>query len=156
MSKSNPAPRPARAEDVAAIHALARPTFAVFAARVGYEPLPMVTDFAPYVARGDVQVVEDERGLSGFLALEVIEDRLVIDTIGVRPDMQGKGLGSVLLALAERIAKERGYPRLDLYTNAKMIENVSFYARRGYGEIDRHPHPTRPGNVVVWMAKALA
>jgi hypothetical protein len=46
-------------------------------------------------------------------------------------------VGRALLARAEERAAELGLGELPLYTNVAMVENLSFYLRLGYVEVDR-------------------
>ena len=55
----------------------------------------------------------------------------------VAPDVQGRGIGSRLLRLAEEQARARGLGEVRLYTNAAMTENVELYRRHGYQQTHR-------------------
>jgi ribosomal protein S18 acetylase RimI-like enzyme len=83
-------------------------------------------------------------------------DHLMIWSLAVRPDRQGKGLGRFLLRFAERMAREAGLGELRLFTNARMERNLALYARAGYRETGRRPHPRRESFIIVDMAKRLS
>jgi ribosomal protein S18 acetylase RimI-like enzyme len=71
------------------------------------------------------------------LVLEPEEDALLLDNVAVAPAAQGRGIGRKLIALAERRARELGLPKVRLYTNAKMTENLRMYPALGYVEVGR-------------------
>ncbi len=53
------------------------------------------------------------------------------------PRFQGLGLGMQLIDFVEQQARGGGYGSIELYTNAKMTENLGLYPRLGYVEFDR-------------------
>jgi ribosomal protein S18 acetylase RimI-like enzyme len=127
--------RPARAEDVAAIRAVAQAAFAPYLAAIGRAPAPMVADFAAQVAAGLVTVA----GLpvAGYIVAWPRDGVLYVDNLAVRPEAQGTGLGARLLNHAEAMARVRGLEAVELYTNAAMSAALRFYPARGYVETDR-------------------
>jgi len=54
---------------------------------------------------------------------------LYIGKLIVRPDMQGNGIGTLLLQEIERISPQSRY---ELFTSTKSIRNVKLYERLGY------------------------
>ena len=56
---------------------------------------------------------------------------------GVRPDLQGGGLGSRLLELVEEMARKRSAAELALDTAEGARHLVDWYGRRGYREVER-------------------
>ncbi len=87
------------------------------------------------------------RTLSGSLgAAEVAR-------LAVAPDRQGEGLGTRLLAEAERRAGP-GVRELRLFTGERSAANLRLYARLGYVETGRTP--TAAGHALVHLAKSLA
>lgn len=104
--------------------------------RIGRWPAPMLDDYALKLVEATV-LVADEGGLVGVIVLIVKDDHLVIEKVAVDPSCQGRGVGRALLAAAERHAAELGRGELRLYTNAAMTENLRFYPRLGYVEVDR-------------------
>jgi len=56
---------------------------------------------------------------------------------GVRPDLQGGGLGSRLLDIVEGMAGERGAEELALDTAEGALHLIGWYERRGYREVER-------------------
>ncbi|MGP9821019.1 GNAT family N-acetyltransferase [Salinarimonas sp. NSM] len=145
--------RPALPHEGEAVRTLVRAAFAVHVPTLGREPGPMGHDWPACVAAGEVSVLEDEAGALAAVARLVPEpDALLVETIAVRPDLRGTGLGRALLAFAEEEARRRALPRLRLYTNALMAENIALYARHGY----RTTHETgEPPMRKVWMEKKI-
>ena len=147
-----PALRPARPEDAPSVTALVRAAYARWVPRLGREPAPMTEDDPGLIAAGAVSLLEEAGQLLGVLVLIPEADALLIENVAVAPDAQGRGLGGLLLAEAERVARESGRRRVRLYTNAAMTENIDFYARRGFVETRR---ATEHGLHRVYMEKPL-
>lgn len=99
----------------------------------------MVADFGAALAAGSLFVAEDEEsdGIAGFIVFYPRGDHVHLENVAVDPARQGRGLGRALIGFAERHARALGIGRIELYTNAKMTENLAFYARLGYREFDR-------------------
>ena len=53
------------------------------------------------------------------------------------PERQGTGIGSILLARAEDVARSAGFTEIRLYTNEAMTANTTYYEHRGYVETHR-------------------
>lgn len=68
----------------------------------------------------------------GLLVLESAEDHLLLEHVAVDPDVQGLGMGSRLLRLAEERAEAQGLNAVRLYTNVAMTENLTSTPRHGY------------------------
>ncbi|XVQ08017.1 GNAT family N-acetyltransferase [Spirillospora sp. CA-255316] len=128
--------RLATAADVPAIAEVARAAYAVYVPRIGRKPPPMVADFAAAVAAGDTWVAMDA-GVVGYMVLRACADHLLLENVAVRPDAQGRGVGGLLLALAEQRAAELGFDEVRLYTSVAMTENIAYYKRKGYVETHR-------------------
>jgi N-acetylglutamate synthase-like GNAT family acetyltransferase len=132
---------------------LARAAYRHYIPRIGREPAPMAADYVSAVARGHSWVAEDNGRLVGLLVLEPERDHLLLEIVAVAPDCQGRGVGSVLLALAEEQAVALHLPEVRLYTHEAMAENLRYYPRRGYAETHRE---TRDGFSRVFFAKAVS
>lgn len=59
-----------------------------------------------------------------------------IDNLGVVPDYQSKGIGTLLINKAKEWAKKKGYQRLFVISYFKNIRAIAFYKRNGLEEID--------------------
>ncbi len=128
---------PARASDAAAMRSLARSAYRHYVERIGQEPPPMTSDYEALAATADVLLVWRGSVLAGMLITELEEHALLIANVAVAPDLQGRGLGSRLLARAERMAVEAGRREVRLYTNEAMTESIALYRRRGFVETHR-------------------
>lgn len=88
------------------------------------------------VARGDVDDHDAPVGFVGFSldhgGLERDETRGVVDNLFVEPDRRGEGVGSALLAAAERALHEAGAVEIALEAMATNDRARSFYRNHGY------------------------
>jgi len=129
--------RPARPSDASAVTDLVHDAYRHYVTRIGRQPAPMSVDYVQAIADGIVWVVDVDDQVGGVIVLEDATDHVLIDNVAVRPTLQGRGVGSLLLEFAEQHARARGVGELRLYTNERMTENLAYYARRGYTEVDR-------------------
>jgi len=72
--------------------------------------------------------------------------------LAVHPEHQGKGLGHLLIELAESETRDQGYAHLILYTHECMTENIEMYKALGYVETERR---IEHGYNRVYMQKTL-
>lgn len=150
--------RPAQAADLAAITACAEAAYAKYVVRIGKKPAPMVADFASQIAAGQVQVAVAQSGsadeeLLGYVVCYPKDGQLHLENVAVRPEAQGRGAGRALIDFVEDKARTDGLPAVELYTNAKMTENLALYPALGYRETERR---TEDGFDRVFFIKELA
>ncbi len=129
--------RPAEAPDVGPVGDCVRAAYAKYVGRIGREPAPMLADYGAMIRAGEAWVLVEDGGVTGVLAMRPEGDHLFVETVAVRPDRQGGGLGRGLMAFAEEKARELGLPEIRLYTNEKMEENFAFYGDLGFEETGR-------------------
>ena len=129
--------RPATPDDVAAIADLVRRAYSMYLPRMDREPAPMHDDYAALVADGKVAVAVDGDRRARRDRGWIVDGDLYVDNIAVDPAAHGRGVGNVLLELADRGGTAHGCGRVWLYTNAVMTENVGYYERRGFVQYDR-------------------
>ncbi len=147
------ATRPAEPSDCPAIAQLVAAAYGPYVERIGRPPGPMLADYADVVSRGQTWVAQDDDGgLLGVLVLERAEDHLLLNNVAVRPGVQRRGVGRLLLQLAEERAAALGLPEIRLYTNEAMSENLNYYPRHGYLETHR---TTENGYRRVFFTKVL-
>lgn len=144
--------RRARKGEEDAIHALVCHAYAMYVARMGREPGPMLDDYGARVAEGSAYVLECDGAIRGVLVLLDFPDYLLLDNVAIDPACQGLGLGRVLIAFAEAEAPRRGYSEIRLYTHECMTENIALYPRLGYEESHR---VTEKGYARVYMRKKV-
>ena len=129
--------RLATVADVSAIAGLTAAAYGVYVERIGREPAPMLADHDALVAAGDVWVAEVGGAVVGALVVRDAEQALLLESVAVAPAAQGEGVGGALIGHAEHLAAERGLGAVELYTNAKMTENLRLYPRLGYDQVGR-------------------
>jgi GNAT superfamily N-acetyltransferase len=129
--------RPAVAEDVPELRAIAIAAYERYVPRIGRPPAPMTADYAQAVRAGQVWVAAADGVLVGLVVLVRQDDHLLLENIAVSPSAQGRGIGGRLLAFAEVHARQHGLSQVRLYTNEAMTENLAYYPRRGYVETHR-------------------
>ncbi len=135
-----------------AMRRLARTAYQLYVDRIGQEPAPMTADYEAIAAAGEALLVWRNNDLVGMLVTHLEEHKLLVENIAVDPALQGSGLGSELLAEAERIARSSGRDEVRLYTNEAMVENLTYYVRRGYQETHRK---TEDGYNRVYFSKLI-
>lgn len=97
----------------------------------------MIADFQDQIARGQVHVLTDGRLVGGFIVYYRRNDHLHLENVAVDPEFQGLGFGVQLIKHAEQAALALGVGAIELYTNAKMTENLKLYPHLGYSELGR-------------------
>lgn len=134
---SGPSIRAAVADDADRIRAIAKAAYAPYVARIGRRPAPMDADFDAHIAAREVWLATEGGATLGYAVLVDGDDALRLDNIATAPEARRVGAGRALLVFAEAVARRRGFVAIDLYTNAKMVENLALYPRIGYRETDR-------------------
>ncbi len=144
--------RNAMNEDAAAVTECVHNAFRHYIERIGRKPGPMLMDYAQEIREHQVFVVEDKGQIFGVLVLCIKDEGFLLDVIAVEPHAQGKGIGKLLLEMAESEARRQGFASIYLYTHEKMTENQLLYKKIGYVEYDRR---VEHGLRRVYMRKQL-
>lgn len=76
-----------------------------------------------------LKAVDASGALVGSVRARMAEETAYVGKLMVHPDLQGRGIGTLLLAHMEKICSQ---PRLELFTSAKSLRNLEFYERAGY------------------------
>lgn len=126
--------RTAVRSDASWVTDLIRQAFEHYVERIGKVPAPMLRDHGEAIERSETYVPD---GNDGVIVLVPQEGHLLVRDVAVRPSAQGQGLGTRLMQFAEVRAAELGFDELRLYTNQAMWENIRFYTRLGYRELER-------------------
>ena len=129
--------RKAAKSDLLEIETCAADAYAVYVERIGRKPAPMVADFATAIKNEQLYVALENGQLVGFAVFYPQRDHVHLENVAVSPEFQRRGIGSGLIEFVEQQARVEGYCRLELYTNAKMTENLELYPRLGYQQFDR-------------------
>jgi ribosomal protein S18 acetylase RimI-like enzyme len=129
--------RPATIQEAGGVTACVREAYARYVVRIGREPAPMLVDYDAAILAGEAWVLMEGDDTSGVLVMRPEKGHLFIETVAVRTDRQGSGLGRMLMAFAEEAARDQGLHEIRLYTNEKMTENLPFYRGLGFEETGR-------------------
>ncbi len=144
--------RLAHAEDREAIAACVNAAYKMYIERMGKKPAPMLADYAALITAGVVYVIPADDGVSGIVVLFPRADHLFLENVAVRPKEQGRGLGKALMAFVERQARAANLCEIRLYTHERMTENLAYYRKLGYEEVERR---VEDGYHRVFMRKML-
>src|SRR4051812_42365602 len=117
--------RRAVAADLAAVQAVVVEAFAIYRPRLGRDPAPMAADYSALISADRVWVAVQDGDVLGVLVLEPADDHLYLDTIAVRAQARGCGVGARLMELAEAEAARHGLAAVVLCTNELMTENLA-------------------------------
>jgi GNAT superfamily N-acetyltransferase len=148
---------PAAPADAGEILTLSRGAY-ISEAQLYADPfLPPLTETLEDIAR----VIAAEHVLKAVLGGRIVAtgrarqdgDTLRLGRIAVAPDMQGRGLGTGLIAALESLAAP-GTEAFALFTGAKSEPNLRLYMRLGYKET--HRGPGWPGMELVYLEKPSA
>lgn len=138
--------------DLPFVTSCAELSYAIYVDRIGKKPAPMVADFAAALELGQLEILETKDAPAGFLVSYAKGTVLFVENIALHPNHQGKGFGGQIFTLLEDRARIRGMDAIELYTNEKMTENLAFYPRLGFDEVERR---SEAGFNRVYFRKAL-
>ena len=131
--------RRATLADAGDVAALTQAAYAPWVPVIGREPLPMTVDYRIAVQTNQIDLLHQEGVLVALVEMVPKADHLWLENVAVAPAHQGRGLGRVLIAHAEDVARATGTPELRLLTNAAFAANLRFYAALGFTEERRAP-----------------
>ena len=108
------------------------------------------------IRKGHCLVAESEGRIVGFLSTEPHRRELHIREFSVLPDMQGQGIGAVLLRAIGVDALNSGFAALTLTTFIDVPWNAPFYARLGFETVeDFEAHPRLAAEIEQEVAHGL-
>lgn len=102
------------------------------------------------IAAGKVLVARLDGRLVGSVRRVVADGEVEVGRLSVAPDLQGRGIGSRLLAAAEDVP---GATTASLFTGHLSAANLGLYRRRGYREFDRRA--ASAGVELIYLRKPL-
>jgi GNAT superfamily N-acetyltransferase len=149
--------RRATPADADTVRDITHAAYTKWIAVIGRKPKPMMADYDKAVVSNVIDLLEEDS--RPIALIEMIPElsfdpaHLLIENIAVMPERHGEGIGSVLLERAAATARGFGVNEMRLYFNAKFVANHLFYARRGFVEFMREPHPA--GGEIVHMKKSI-
>lgn len=132
-----PSIRLAHQEEHDDIVACIQQAYAGYIPRMGRQPAPMLADYHALIAQDVVYVLPGEEGIRGVLVMMPQDKSMFVENIAVDPRFQGQGLGHMLMAFVEQQARAVQLDEIRLYTNELMTENLSFYHKLGFEEVER-------------------
>jgi len=129
-----------RSADAEALTRVAHEAYAQYVDVIGRQPAPMTADYSAHL-RDDQCLVAELKGddapvVAGFVIVTEQSDGYWIETVAVRPQYSGQGLGRDLVCAAEQWVGSLANS-VQLYTNAKMTRNLTWYPKLGYREVGR-------------------
>lgn len=80
----------------------------------------------------DLLIAEDNGKIVATIMVGEDGHRAWVYYVAVAPDRRGQGLGRDAMAAAERWAKSRGLPKLQLMVRSTNAQALGFYAALGY------------------------
>ncbi|HVN10447.1 MAG TPA: ribosomal protein S18-alanine N-acetyltransferase [Kineosporiaceae bacterium] len=99
-------------------------------------------------------VAEREDGaLAGYAGLMVGGSEADVQTIGVAPAAQGRGVGTLLLRALVGEAARRGAASLLLEVRADNVPAIALYGREGFARIAVRRRYYQPGGVDAWVMR---
>ncbi|ACH38748.1 acetyltransferase, GNAT family [Citrifermentans bemidjiense Bem] len=144
---------PATPEDAAEILALQKAAYLSEGELYGDLSIPPLTqtleELVQSFGRNTILKAVQEGRIVGSVNGRISNGRCLVGRLMVRPDLQGRGLGTLLLAaIEEKFADAVCY---QLFTGEKSVANIRLYERLGYRVYERKEVP---GSVaVVFMEK---
>lgn len=144
--------RPALPHEAGALRDLARAAYAKWVPVLGREPRPMQADYEAAVQCFRFDVVELDGRIIASIQTQPRGDHFWVESVAVAPEWRGQGVGRLLLAHAEVLAREAGFSEVRLLTNGRMTDNRRLYARVGYAEDLEEPFWD---GTVVYLSKRL-
>jgi ribosomal protein S18 acetylase RimI-like enzyme len=145
--------RPADPADEPAIRACATAAYGPYIAAIGRPPAPMVADFTAQIAAKQVHVATDRDGaFLGYVVFFPDGTAMHLEAVAVTPEAAGRGVGKLLIKFCEDEARRSGLSAVQLYTNQKMVANLSIYPHLGFTETGRR---SEDGFERVYFEKAL-
>ncbi|RVD58372.1 GNAT family N-acetyltransferase [Mesorhizobium sp. M2D.F.Ca.ET.185.01.1.1] len=98
--------------------------------------------------------VENGRFVGCVFALERARD-FYVGKLAVEPELQGQGIGTLLMRAVEDLARERGKDAIELQTRIELTANHAAFARLGFREAGRTAHEGYDRPTSITMRKVL-
>lgn len=86
-----------------------------------------------YLPKSGIYLAELEKEIIGVYVLFPISDlKVEIKNIAVKPELQGKGLGKLMLGHAEKTARSMDYKKIRIATANSSIAPLHLYLSQGF------------------------
>ncbi|HET9056108.1 MAG TPA: GNAT family N-acetyltransferase [Chitinophagaceae bacterium] len=93
---------------------------------------------------GSVMLVykNEDNVITGCVNLQQHNDKIYLGMLTVKPELQGSGIGKILLKASEDYAMEMGYHKIYMTVISVRKELIAWYERHGYKDTgERKPFP---------------
>jgi [ribosomal protein S18]-alanine N-acetyltransferase len=135
--------------DVEAVQALDAELFGVTA----WSAAMFWSELAAGESRWYVVAETAEGALAGYAGLLVGGSEADVQTLGVAPAQQGRGVGTLLLRALTAEAVRRGATSLLLEVRADNATAIGLYTREGFERISVRRRYYQPGDVDAWIMR---
>lgn len=119
-------------EDREAVMDLQRQAYARSCELLGLEPLPLLAPEEEIFEDYEVWLLEPEGKLLGTLILQPRQSDMLVWSIAVVPEAQGRWLGALMLQTAELRARQFGHRQMALYTDSGLARLIEWFKQHGY------------------------
>lgn len=141
--------RPLRWWDVEPVQALDAEIFGPTA----WTPATFWSELAAGPSRWYVVAETADGALAGYAGLLAAGSEADVQTIGVAPSQQGRGVGTVLLRALTAEAVRRGATSLLLEVRADNAPAIGLYTREGFERISLRRRYYQPGDIDAWIMR---
>ena len=130
--------RKAVKEDAVAISAILKCAFEAYKTTAGitYQleaTTESIEEIEDDIAYKEVFIAFMDNEPVGTVRVSAIDSETAILTrLGVVPDHQNIGIGKSLMNLVDKVAKKRGFTRIQLFAASKNYDLIRFYYSRGF------------------------
>lgn len=107
---------------------------------IGKIPPTIFEDFGKHIKNNNLWFIESNNVAAGMVVLTPYNDYVLLQSMCVLPEFQGKGYGKMLLSFGEFYTNKLNYSKIHLYTNSLMERNQEIYKKQGYNEVYRVPY----------------
>jgi ribosomal protein S18 acetylase RimI-like enzyme len=138
MDKKKYIIRKAEISDAKELETLMKSAYSIYTELLKGEVLPpMEADYMDEIMNYPTWIMEYEECMAGGLIMYFDDENASLSNIAVSPIFKGMGFGRALIEFAENTARERGYESLSLATHIKLLDNIAYYSKLGYEEMER-------------------
>ncbi|WP_456279441.1 GNAT family N-acetyltransferase [Bacillus sp. AK128] len=86
-----------------------------------------------YLKSGDCYIAELKGEVVGvYITTPIKEDTIELMNVSVKETMQGKGVGKQLVTHAIKVAREKGYRKIEVGTGNSSINQLALYQKCGF------------------------
>lgn len=76
--------------------------------------------------------IEDEGNPVGYTAIQPNENALYLSKLYVKSSARGKGLGKTAMQFVEKLARDKGLPKITLNVNRNNTNSIKAYEKMGF------------------------